>query len=95
MQAKRRALFEKGGPPANRPGTSAHEAGMAFDVASVTLSQSVVKIFKKHGFNRTAMPKEPWHFAWKGYSRNKIKEAQRYYRECIKNKSASTFGKGF
>jgi RHS repeat-associated protein len=75
--------------PARPPGTSAHEAGVAFDLPGQYLTQTIIDIFAKHGFVR-AVPNDPVHFEWSGWSglsaadqANMIKAAQDYYNKCL------------
>lgn len=64
------------GAPANRPGTSAHEFGLAVDISSVHGSrhveqQYVIAVMRWVGLSNP-YPHEPWHFEvpnWQRYAR--------------------------
>ena len=58
-------LFLSGvGAPANPPGSSAHERGVAIDVADESMAQVVREIGPAYGFVQTT--EEWWHFEWTG-----------------------------
>ncbi|UJA20553.1 LysM peptidoglycan-binding domain-containing protein [Thermoleophilia bacterium SCSIO 60948] len=58
-------LFLSGiGAPANPPGSSAHERGVAVDVASEDMAAVVSEIGPNYGFVQTT--EEWWHFEWTG-----------------------------
>ncbi|NLY75937.1 MAG: hypothetical protein GX075_11655 [Firmicutes bacterium] len=54
------------GPNVSRPGSSYHNAGLAFDLAGLSISEmgTVEQIANKYGFYRTVLPKEPWHYSY-------------------------------
>jgi hypothetical protein len=54
--------------PALPPGTSAHEAGLAFDVPRKYLTPTVLVVFETHGFRRD-VPNDPIHLQWTGWNR--------------------------
>lgn len=53
------------GPPANPPGTSSHESGVAVDVADPAMRDAIDKIGPAYGWFGT-IPSEWWHVAWTG-----------------------------
>ena len=80
-------------PPniARDPGTSAHEAGFAFDVPLKYMEEhpEVEQIFNKHGFSRN-VPGDAVHFEWDNWQhlerveqRVWINKASSFYNRCI------------
>jgi len=53
------------GAPANPPGSSSHERGVAVDVADEAMASVVEEIGPSYGFVAT-IPGEWWHFEWLG-----------------------------
>ena len=72
--------------PVALPGSSNHEAGMAFDIPARFRSPGVIAILKKWGFNQISG--DPPHFQWKGTPSGKARIAlnariNAWYRKCI------------
>ena len=60
-------LFESGlGEPANPPGTSSHELGVAVDVPTPEMAAAIEEIGPAHGWV-SPIPGEWWHFEFVGY----------------------------
>lgn len=67
-QERAYALYLAGrGPLAARPGTSAHERGLAMDINPWPSAREAA-LLAQFGLGRTVMPKEPWHIGWLGSS---------------------------
>lgn len=54
-------LGEQGCNPANIPGASVHNYGFAIDIQKARNAQ-VIRALDNNGWDRTVMPKEPWHW---------------------------------
>ena len=54
------------GAPANPPGTSSHELGVAVDVATPEMRSVIDQIGGEFGWSGT-IPNEWWHVSWGGY----------------------------
>ena len=54
------------GAPANPPGSSTHELGVAVDVATPEMRSVIDQIGGAHGWSGT-IPSEWWHVSWGGY----------------------------
>jgi len=91
----RKPWYRRGSPPlpADPPGTSAHEAGVAFDVPLYGDAgrydrgeiEVITAAFVKNGFVQ-GVPGDPVHFVWKGWlkmspeeKKGMINRAQAYY----------------
>lgn len=60
-------LFQSGqGNPANPPGTSSHETGLAVDVATPAMRDAIDQIGAQFGWVKNSAPSEWWHVDYVG-----------------------------